>query len=303
MPRLRFSVSIAYGRAASPPDARGLARYGARAEALGFDALYVADHFFHHGPMLHAGAAFAVLAGATERMRLGFAAYVLPLRHPIAAARELATLDAFCGGRLVAALAAGSYDAEFAAFGVPFAERGARLDEGIEAIRTLWTEPRASHHGRFYDFADVTLEPKPLQRPHPPIWIGSWTGVPRAARRVARCAAGWQASGLHTTVAELRDGMEGIDRACAEIGRDPRSVARAYVNVITWLGATDAGGPAPQGPFAGRDSVALVGTPDAAIARLQALVDAGIEEVSLLFREWSAEQLALVAHELMPAFR
>jgi probable F420-dependent oxidoreductase len=299
MPPLRFSISLGYRRGEQPPDARTLARYGARAEELGFHAIYVADHFFHRGPMLHAGSAFAVLAGATARLRLGFCAYVLPLRHPIAAARELATLDGLCNGRLVAAFAVGSYDAEFAAFGIPFAERGARLDEGLSALRALWTEPQASFHGRFYDFADVPLEPKPVQRPHPPIWIGSWTGVPRTARRVARIAAGWQASGLHTTIEEVRQGNAAIDRACAEIDRDPASVGRAYVNVITWLGAVPAGTPAPQGPFAGRDSVALVCTPDEAVPKLQALAGAGIQEVSLHFRDWSEEQLAIVAKELM----
>src|SRR5690606_13072316 len=151
---LRMSISVAGGRGGATT-ARDLAAYASRAEELGFHAIYFTDHFVYTGPTMHSGSAFAAMAGATERIRLGFAAYVLPLRHPIAAARELATLDALCGGRLVAGLATGSHEPEFEAFGIPFAERGRRLDEGIEALRALWTEPQATYRGRFWQFEDV----------------------------------------------------------------------------------------------------------------------------------------------------
>ena len=304
MPTVRFSLSISTARGGETPvRARTLARYGALAEELGFHALYVTDHFLYSGPALHSVSALAVLAGATTRVRLGFAAYVLPLRHPLQAAKELAMLDALSEGRLIAAFAPGSYAPEFAAMGVPFAERGARLDEGLAAVCALWTEAPASFAGRFYNFDGVTLEPGVVQRPHPPIWIGAWTGNPRAARRVARSGAGWQASGLHTSVEEVRAGWAAIRRACALVDRDPATVGRAYVNAITWLDADRERAWAAVAPgLRERADLRLIGTPEDAIARVAALAEAGIEEVAVLLPSWDEGQLRLIAGELMPAF-
>ncbi|MPZ98007.1 MAG: TIGR03619 family F420-dependent LLM class oxidoreductase [Dehalococcoidia bacterium] len=299
---LRISICVAGGRS-GPLTARELAAYAARAEHLGFHAIYFTDHFVHTGPTMHSGSAFAAIAAATQRIRLGFAAYVLPLRHPIAAARELATLDALCGGRLIAGLAAGSHAPEFEAFGIPFSERGARLDEGIGALRALWTAPAATHRGRFWHFEDIALDHKPVQQPHPPVWIGSWTGSPRAARRVAQHAAGWQASGLHTSVEEVRTGWGFIERACGETGRDPSTVGRAYVNAVTWLatGREEAWSEvAPR--LREREDLRVIGTPDDAVAKLRRLEDAGIQEVGLLIQDRSLDQLDLIAREVMPAF-
>src|SRR6476646_10343007 len=123
----------------------------------------------------------AVLAAATEEIRLGFCAYVLPLRDPRWAAKELAELDRISGGRLIAGLAAGSNAAEFERFGIPFSERGDRLDEGSDALKRIWSGEKIDFDGRFHQFRNLRLDPPPAQRPHPPIWIGSWTGNRRSA--------------------------------------------------------------------------------------------------------------------------
>src|SRR5579871_2454013 len=139
---MRFSLSIALPRDSDDPvPAKALSRYGSCAEELGFHALYLVDHLLSPRVTQHSGAALGVLAQATERVKLGWCAYVLPLRHPIAAARELATLDALCEGRLIPAVAAGSSEPEFRAFGIRFKERGRILDEGLEAMVSLWTQP------------------------------------------------------------------------------------------------------------------------------------------------------------------
>lgn len=303
MPLERFSITVTSARGDEPLDARTLAAYAARAEELGFYALYLTDHLLYGGPTMHSVSSLAVMANATEHVRLGFAAYVLPLRHPIAAAKELAMLDGLCEGRLIAGVAAGSHAPEFAALGVPFEERGRRLSEGIEAVLALWTEPQASFQGEFWSFTDVALRPKPVQEPHPPLWIGSWTGAPQAARRVARFAAGWQASGLHTSVDEVRSGWKFIERACAEIGRDPATVGRSYVNMVTWLASDRERAWSDVGPaLREREDLRLVGTPDDAVSKLRALEDAGIEEVALLVRGASTEQLELISREVMPEF-
>ncbi|MGH2588002.1 MAG: LLM class flavin-dependent oxidoreductase [Dehalococcoidia bacterium] len=301
---LRFGITVPPRLAAAEAPAGGtLARYAARAEELGFVALWAGDHVWHPATFVHSVAMLALLANATERVRLGFAAYQLPLRHPLVAAQEMVTLDHLSGGRLIAGVATGSQAAEYASLGIPFHERGARLDEGLEAVTRLWTETDVTFRGRFFSFENVTLAP-PVQQPHPPIWIGSWSGNPRSARRVARYAAGWQASGLHTTVAEFREGWARIEAAAREIGRDPATIRRAYVNAVVWLDIDRgrAQQAAPRGPtLRDEEDQRLIGTPDDVVARLTALAEAGVQEVSILPPEISIPQLELFAREVMPA--
>ncbi|HTE84312.1 MAG TPA: TIGR03619 family F420-dependent LLM class oxidoreductase, partial [Dehalococcoidia bacterium] len=218
-PPLRFSVSVSFG---GSHDAKSIGRYGALAERLGFRSLLAGDHLYMGGRhTLHSVATLAILAASTEEIGLGFCSYVLPLRDPLFAAKELAEIDCLSGGRLVAGLAAGSNAAEFATFGIPFSERGDRLDEGLGAVMKLWTGERVNFEGRFYRFSDAVLAPRPMQQPHPPIWIGSWTGNRRSAERVVKYAAGWQASGLHTSVAEFGVGWQRVQEAARALGRDP----------------------------------------------------------------------------------
>ncbi len=303
--RLQFSIVVG-----TPPgvrDAHTLARHAARAEELGFVKLWLGDHLYLPGPTTHAPLALAVIAAATERVPVGFCAYVLPLRDPLHAAKELAALDILSGGRLIAGLAAGSNEREFEIFGIPFAERGDRLDEGLEALTRLWAGEPVSFEGRFYRFPTVTLAPAPVQSTsggHPPIWIGSWTGNRRSAERVARYADGWQASGLHTPVSDIAKGWRHIEAACRAVGRDPGTIRRSYVNTIVRLDSTRerAMEAAPPAPFRTDVDLRIIGTPDDAIARLQELADAGIEEVGLTAVGTSIEQMELFAHEVMPAF-
>jgi alkanesulfonate monooxygenase SsuD/methylene tetrahydromethanopterin reductase-like flavin-dependent oxidoreductase (luciferase family) len=207
-------------------------------------------------------------------------------------------------GRLVAGLAAGSQEPEFTALGIPFAERGPRLEEGIAAVQALWTEAAATFRGCYYAFRDVRLDPKPVQQPHPPIWIGSWTGAPPAARRVARLASGWQGSGLFTTVDEARRAMTSLDAACRAIGRDPASLDRAFLNIATAVAPRreDAWDTLPPGMRAHPER-GLAGTPDDLITRLRAIAEAGIAEAGLALPSWSEQELEMISREVMPAFR
>jgi alkanesulfonate monooxygenase SsuD/methylene tetrahydromethanopterin reductase-like flavin-dependent oxidoreductase (luciferase family) len=302
---LQFGVTVPSRiEAAGPPLGRTLARYAARAEELGFVALWTGDHVWHPATFVPAVAMLTALANATERVRLGFAAYQLPLRHPLIAAQELIALDHLCGGRLIAGLATGSQASEYASFGIPWQERGARLDEGLAAITRLWTETNVSFRGRFFSFEGVTFAP-PVQRPHPPLWIGSWSGNRRSAQRVARYAAGWQASGLHTTVGEFSAGWSRIETAARAIGRDPATIRRAYVNAIIWIDADRerAWQTAPRGPALREGAeLRLIGTPDDVIAKLHELAEAGVQEVSILPSTVSIPHLERFAREVMPAF-
>lgn len=138
-------------------------------------------------PLFDAPAYLCALAAVTTRIRLGTAVYLFGLRHPFVAARAFATLDQISGGRAIAGVGAGWYEAEWTASGIDFRSRGRRLDEAIAIARRLWTEEIVEHHGEFFDFPGVGFEPKPVQR-RLPILAGGET--PAALRRAARCD-GW----------------------------------------------------------------------------------------------------------------
>ncbi len=155
-------------------------------------------------PLFDAPAYLCALAAVTSRIRLGTAVYLLGLRHPFVAARAFATLDHISGGRAIAGVGAGWYEAEWTASGIDFRTRGRRLDEAIAIARRLWTEESVEHHGEFFDFPAVGFEPKPVQRPLP-ILAGGET--PAALRRAARCD-GW--IGMPHTPESVRPRLEAL---------------------------------------------------------------------------------------------
>lgn len=155
------------------------------AEKRGFDAAMVCEHHFtKHGYYPSPLLVCAGLAQATKKIRLGSAVLLLPLWNPLHVAEDAATLDVISGGRAILGLGQGYRAEEFGGFQVALNERGPRLVEGTKLIRRLLTENNVTHNGRFYQFADLTLTPKPVQKPHLPIWIAAKSEA--AVRRAAR---------------------------------------------------------------------------------------------------------------------
>jgi probable F420-dependent oxidoreductase len=194
-----------------------------RAEAAGLDSLWVGDHVAFHVPIPDAVSVLAFLAAATERVTIGSAVYVLPLRHPMHVAKAAATIDRLSGGRLVFGVGVGGeYPPEFEASGVPVAERGARTDEAIPLLRRLWTDEQVTHAGRFHRFGPVTLAPKPRTPGGPPIWVGG--RAPAAMRRAGRLGDGYVST------------MTSPERYAAnldEIARHARAAGRAGIPFAT----------------------------------------------------------------------
>jgi probable F420-dependent oxidoreductase len=182
--RIRIGLTIGGGE---PPAVLDFAR---RAERAGLDSLWTGDHISFHVPMLESLSLLSFVAGATSRVQLGTAVYLLALRHPTVAAKISSTVDRLSGGRLVFGVGVGGeFPPEWDAVGVPVAERGSRTDEGIEVVRRLWREDRVAHEGKHFRFGPITLAPKPLQPGGPPIWIGGRRGP--AFRRAGRMGDGY----------------------------------------------------------------------------------------------------------------
>ena len=158
--------------------------------SLGFDSIWGGEHHvtpgFHYFPLLPM---LERLAAEVEGMWMGTNLVLLPLHNPVELAEVGAFLDVITGGRFMLGVGLGYRTEEFAVFKVPMAERVSRLTEGVEIIRRLWTEDRVTHHGRHWQLDDVSIHPRPLQRPRPPILVGSQ--VPAGIARAARIADGW----------------------------------------------------------------------------------------------------------------
>lgn len=168
-----------------------------KAEALGYDMIAVPEHHIiprEHvdlsGPhYFHAAAAMAYFAGATENIRVNSCITILPLQNPIVQAKQLATIDWLSSGRLTVTFGVGWLEREFQILGVPFHERGKMADEYLEAMVELWTKENPEYEGRYVSFKDVAFEPKPMQKPHIPIWMGG--DADGALKRAAKFASGW----------------------------------------------------------------------------------------------------------------
>ncbi|MBI1885551.1 MAG: LLM class flavin-dependent oxidoreductase [Chloroflexi bacterium] len=193
-------------------------------EEMGYDSVWTGEHIFFYGPTFDAMTVLAAFAACTSGIKLGTAAFLLPLRPPALAAKEAASVDIISGGRLILGIGVGGeYPKEYAACGVPVNERGPRANEAIPLLRRLWSEENVVHQGRFYQLDGVTLAPKPVQAGGPPIWV---TGRSEAAmRRAGRLGDGYMPYLFSPD--RYRDGLAKVRRYAQEAGRDPDALVPA----------------------------------------------------------------------------
>jgi len=234
------------GRTAEPEALEHLVRRG---EHLGFASVMIADHlvfptvirskypytvsgvFPGQGDALDQLALMAFVAGVTTRLRLVTSVMIVPYRNPVATAKALATIDVLSRGRVTVGVGVGWLREEFEALGAPaFDRRGAVTDEYLRIFKALWTESPVSFTGEFYRFEELRCLPHPVQKPHPPLWIG---GHSRAAlRRVARLGDGWHPVGANPAVplspTELREQLDLLARLTEAEGRDPSSLTISF---------------------------------------------------------------------------
>ena len=239
---MRFGLfGVNFGSCADPDVQR---RVVLAAEDAGFESVWTGEHVAlpvvgnpvptpAETPFLDSVVALTRVAALTTRLRLGTGILVLPHHNPILVAKTLATLDVLSGGRVIAGFAAGYAEAEFRALGVRFDRRGAITDEWLRAIRVLWTHPEPAFEGRFTRFSGIRFEPKPIQRPHPPIVIGG-TAAP-ALGRAAREGDGWY--GFALTVAQAAPIVAELHRRRRELGRGE---AQFEISLTTFEPLTEA---------------------------------------------------------------
>jgi probable F420-dependent oxidoreductase len=308
-----------------PDRARGIKTFAQTVEDLGFDSLFITDHLlaakrFYSVSFLEPLSALAVAAGVTERVRLGTSILIMPLRHPVMLAKELATLQFLSENRMVLGAGVGWNEAEYEAMGVKKSERGKRTDEMLDILIPLLEGETVTYHGHFYSVDDLFIEPISSHRPE--IWIGGGSqladpkspDLPRFVESVkARVLRtdGWIPRPTCPPHDIARDWGE-LQAYYREHGRDPDECVVAHENFLHLVLSND---PAKAREEQHRaflkvmsaergehylESVYLFGTPDEVIASLQARVDAGVEYFVLHTMTPDPAQLRHWVDEIIP---
>ena len=288
-----------------------------QAEAAGLDSVWAADHIvlptgatspypYHVDgeflippgmPFMDQFTCLSYVAGITSSIKLGTAVNLLPLRHPLAVAKTVATLDVLSGGRAILGVAAGWLAQEFDALGLDFNRRGQMLDEGLDVLREIWTQPNASFEGEFYRFHDVAAFPQPVQKPYPPIWVGGDT-MP-VKRRVARAGDVWLPPLFGTTPRRLAESFEQVRDMAEENGRARTDVGLALRVLVDLREEPDTSGPETRGTVLG---------PAGHVAEVLAdYIDIGVSHFVLLPQARTLDDVqrtvATLAEQVIPQLR
>ena len=282
-------------------------------EELGYDGLWLVDHFWANGmpdlDFLEGWTTLAALAEATDRLRLGLMVTCNSYRNPALLAKMVATVDQVSGGRVELGLGAGWMDSEYKAYGYDFPSMGTRLaqlEEGLEIVTRMLRDKRTTFSGRHYRVEDAPNQPKPVQSTLP-ITIGG-AGEKKLLRLVARYAQRWNCpmSSAHD-VERLHDVLA---QHCREVGRDVNEIIVSEQMMVVvapdeeTLQAKLAMARAVLGGFADVDKVAVAGTPDHVIEGLRAKMARGVTDFAVMFGDLGQDDtVALFAREVMPAFR
>ncbi|MBI3303626.1 MAG: LLM class flavin-dependent oxidoreductase [Deltaproteobacteria bacterium] len=279
-----------------------------KADAWGIDSIWLSDHIIDVGvhPELDTPTMLAAIAARTTRLKMGPSVLLLPLRHPVVAAKTFATLDYLAPGRVICAVGLGANPKEFGAMGMTIEHRAGKLDEGMLLMRKLWSESHVTFAGKYYQVEDVTIEPKPA-RGYIDLWVGGRTEY--ALKRVARLGDGWFAS--RVTPQQYREGRQQIAEFAREYGRDAADIeAGAIVFCNVSDRSQDAHAMADRffQNMADREHVQQhwpIGSPQECCEKLARYVEAGLTKFVL----WPAcppsdliAQIDRFAHQLIPEF-
>lgn len=313
--------TITFGCNLSVDNYWNVGEFARRAEDLGFDRVTIGEHVMDGKPprpTMMGIPAMAAAAGATSRIRVLTGIVIAPLYHPVMLAKLVATLDQISGGRLDFGIGvSGQRDTvvEFEALEIPVNTRGRRTDEMLDVMKQLWTGESVSHHGRFFNFDDITLLPKPMQEPHPPIWVAGRSDA--ALRRAAIDGDGWYP--YLFTVNRIRRSNQNVRDMAEQSGRDlsnynwglnqPTAIdvdpGKALATAVSHIGQRYVT-PERSAEDIAR-ALCITGNAEDCVGAIQERIDAGVREFILGFLAGEPEdyfrQMELFSSRVLPHFR
>ena len=230
LPIIRFGASQKHSR-------EQILSFAERAEKLGYDSLSVNDHVVFTTSWIDAVATLSAVAGITSKIKLGPSILNIVIRNPIISARTLTTIDIISSGRLFAGVGPGSSKKDYDVCGIPYETRWKRFDEALQILQTLWnyeSGTTANYDGIHYKMENVSKEPHPVQKPHPPILIGSW-GSQAGLKRVAKYGDGWMASAYNITPEKFRERWRLVLSYRSSSGKDIESFQNSMMSMFGYI--------------------------------------------------------------------
>ena len=311
MKRLAFGVHLPVrGFGGDEPSREDVLSSAKKAEKLGFDSASVNERIATGKGWLDSLTVLAAATAATSRIKLSTSVLNIVVRNPVISAHALSTIDILSSGRLLAGVGPGSDKNDYDAAGIPFEQRWGRFREGLEILTGFWMGDRTDYIGRFYRLEDLSLLTRPLQKPHPPVLVGSW-GSKAVLRMTGRIADGWMASAYNITPERLAESRKIIDGERKRCGRDGLPFE---VSVMTMFGyiaddeekvhalARDVLSPSLGRSPEALEKQLLFGNPSQCILKLKRLRDAGADRIHFWPISDYEEQIETFAREVAPAF-
>jgi probable F420-dependent oxidoreductase len=305
MPTMRFAISIPQFFADGEFDPAAFRSYFARVEQLGYESAWTQESVLSAAPQLGPIETMTYAAACTERIRLGCVVFVSTLHSPAHLAKSIATLDQLSGGRIDVGVGTGGKQRPFAAFGITGDRYIARFTEGVALMKALWTENRVTFDGEFWQLKDAAMEPKPVQKPYPPVWIGA--NGEAALRRAVRIGDGFFGAGSAPTP-RFAEQVQIVRAALAQAGRDPGTfpiAKRLYIAVDDDAERGRQRINAALERMYGRrvpdiEAAAVAGPPAHCAAEAAAAAAAGAELILFTTLFDQAEQAERIAAEVIP---
>ncbi len=302
---MRFAIAIPQFYSDGEFDPAAFRAYLTRAEELGFDSAWTQEQLLGWWNQFAPIEAMTYAAACTQRLRLGCVVFVSTLYSPVHLAKSLSTLDQLSRGRIEVGVGTGGPDRPFAAFGMDRRRYVARFSEGIELMKALWTQPRVTFDGEFWQLQDEAMEPKPFQKPYPPLWFGAASQT--ALRRAVRLGDGFFGAGAAPT-ARFAEQVAVVRAALAEAGRPAESfpiAKRVYVAIDHDAGRARARINAALTALYGRrveaiEAAAVAGTTADCVRELRQVADAGAELILCTALFDQAEHMEQLASAVIP---
>ena len=292
-----------------------------KAESLGYDSLSVNDHIVFRTGWLDSLTALSTVSAVTTRIKLGTSVLNIVVRNPVICAKSLSAIDILSCGRLFAAgVGPGSHKGDYEVCGIPFEQRWSRFNEALEILRMVWNNKDREYDnmksptcidyaGKYYHLEKISIEPKPFQKPHPPIFIGTWGSSDAGLRRVAKYGDGWMASAYNITPDKFKEKWKILLSYREALGKDIQSFGNSVMSMFGYIDddrnkvhrmAKDVLSPALGRPAEELENLLLFGSTDHCLKKIRTLSEAGVKRIHFWPVSNYLEQIEAFRNDIVP---